>query len=103
MARAGFSLEIHDTDQLGPIRLKTGIAPALAGCHTAFVDGYAIEGHVPPTDVLRLLKEKPAARGLAVPGMPSGSPGMPVLTNGQPFDTLLIEKDGRSRIFAPYG
>lgn len=100
MEKAGFSLDIRDTDQLDSIREKAGIGPELTACHTAFVAGYVVEGHVPPPDVLRLLGSNAPARGLAVPGMPTGSPGMPMVGKRQAFDTLLIEKNGQARIYA---
>ena len=73
---AGFTVELHDVDDLAPIKRMAGIPETLASCHTASIDGYAIEGHVPAHVVRRLLDERPAVRGLAVPGMPIGSPGM---------------------------
>lgn len=100
MTRAGFDVEIHDTDDLGPVRRKAGISPALSGCHTAFVGGYVVEGHVPPEDVVRLLKERPAAIGLTVPGMPMGAPGMETQGRHDAFNTLLVLHGGASRIFA---
>ena len=73
----------------------------MQSCHTARVDGYTIEGHVPAADIKRLLNERPAARGLAVPGMPSGSPGM---ENGayDPYDVLLIGRDGKTSVFSSH-
>ena len=73
----------------------------LGSCHTALVQGYVIEGHVPAQDIQRLLKEKPKALGLAVPGMPAGSPGMDI-PNSPPYETLLVQTDGRTRIFAKH-
>jgi len=100
MDRAGFSVEVHDVDNLEPIWRKAGLSPALTACHTAFVQGYVVEGHVPPVDVLRLLKERPAALGLTAPGMPMGAPGMASPGRADPFDTLLVLRDGRTRVFA---
>ena len=73
----------------------------LESCHTARVGGYTIEGHVPASDIIRLLKEKPEAHGLFVPGMPSGSPGM---ENGyqDPYDVLLLDRDGQAEVFSSY-
>ena len=73
----------------------------LQSCHTARVEGYTLEGHVPAADVLRLLDARPEARGLAVPGMPSGSPGM---ENGRrdPYDVLLLRRDGATEVFSSY-
>ena len=82
-------------------RARHGIADSLGSCHTAVVDGYAIEGHVPAREIKRLLKERPKARGLAVPGMPGGSPGMegnrPV-----PYDVMLVKPDGTTSIYQRY-
>lgn len=86
-------------------RNSLGIPLALGSCHTARIAGYAIEGHVPAREIKRLLKERPAAVGLAVPGMPLGSPGMdgPDFDNQtQPYDVLLVLKDGTTRVFQSY-
>ena len=72
----GFAVRANDSDQMGLIKQRLGVPEALASCHTAEVDGYVIEGHVPAAAIRRLLAERPAATGLAVPGMPAGSPGM---------------------------
>ncbi|WP_065754018.1 DUF411 domain-containing protein [Bradyrhizobium paxllaeri] len=73
---AGFSVAVQNTDQLAQIRKQHGIPPELAACHTAIVSGYLVEGHVPAAAIQRLLTERPNAEGIAVPGMPVGSPGM---------------------------
>ncbi|SDK25222.1 DUF411 domain-containing protein [Billgrantia gudaonensis] len=73
---AGFDVEVHDTDDMRAVKIEHGLTPELASCHTATVEGYVIEGHVPAADIERLLEEKPDVAGLAVPGMPHGSPGM---------------------------
>jgi hypothetical protein len=72
----GFTVERHETREMRDIKLEQGLTPELASCHTALVDGYVIEGHVPAADIHRLLEERPDVAGLAVPGMPHGSPGM---------------------------
>ena len=101
MRRAGFRVQVIEREDLAPVRTRLGVPAALASCHTATTGGYALEGHVPPADVLRLLKEKPKALGLAVPGMPLGSPGMESPTGErQPFETLLLLPGGGSRVFA---
>jgi len=79
-----------------------GIGEKHASCHTARVAGYTIEGHVPIREIRRLLKEKPAAIGLAVPGMPVGSPGMEDGTTREAFNVLLIRKDGTTEVYARY-
>jgi hypothetical protein len=80
------------------------IPKAARSCHTGTVDGYVIEGHVPAADIKRLLKERPMVLGLAVPGMPTGSPGMEVPSGRtQPFDVLTFDGQGRTAVFASYG
>lgn len=82
-------------------RARYGIPDQLGGCHTAVVEGYAIEGHVPMRDIKRLLADKPKARGLAVPGMPAGSPGMEG-SGHDPYNVLLVKADGSNVIYASY-
>lgn len=72
----GFEVRLHDTREMRQVKIDRGVPPRLASCHTAVVDGYVIEGHVPAADIRRLLEEGPEVAGLAVPGMPHGSPGM---------------------------
>jgi hypothetical protein len=72
----GFAVVTHDVADVMPIKLENGVKPEFSACHTAFVGGYVVEGHVPASDIRRLLAERPAVAGLAVPGMPVGSPGM---------------------------
>jgi hypothetical protein len=86
------------------IRLKMdrGIPVAMFSCHTATVEGYTIEGHVPPADIRRLLVERPDAIGLAVPGMPTGSPGMDFGNSSDAYDVFLVKKDGSTKIFSSY-
>ncbi|HYE43393.1 MAG TPA: DUF411 domain-containing protein [Caulobacteraceae bacterium] len=105
MKTAGFTkVTVVQLEDLGPTRRKLGIPDAYASCHTAVIGGYALEGHVPPQDVSRLLKERPAAAGLAVPGMPAGSPGMETPDGRrQPFSTMLVLKDGKAQVFARHG
>ena len=83
-------------------RRKYGIPDQLGGCHTAVVDGYAIEGHVPVREVKRLLAERPKARGLAVAGMPAGSPGMENTRHRDAYDVLLVLPDGSTKVYAQY-
>jgi hypothetical protein len=100
----GFAVKVHENGN-DAMRAKLGIPPKLASCHTGLVGGYALEGHVPAQDVRRLLKDKPVAVGLTVPGMPVGSPGMDGKVYGNrrdPFDVLLVLKTGESRVFASY-
>ncbi len=98
---AGFAITVHDTGNAAQ-RAKAGIAPKYGSCHTALVDGYAIEGHVPARELLRLLKERPKAIGLAVPGMVVGSPGMEQGGRIDPYEVLLLKKDGSASTYARY-
>lgn len=104
LREAGFEVEVHDVDNVHPVKMRVGLPPGKGSCHTAEVAGYFLEGHVPAADVKRLLTERPTARGLAVPGMPAGSPGME-LPDGriQPFDVELIAADGTSSRFSRHG
>ena len=92
-----------DVKQPDAYRRRHGIPDTLGGCHTAVVDGYAIEGHVPAKEIRRLLAERPKARGLAVPGMPAGSPGMETGGRVTPYDVLLVLPDGSHEVYARYG
>jgi hypothetical protein len=102
MRAAGFEVEARDVsdEDLAALKRRLGLAPEHASCHTAEVDGYVVEGHVPAEDVRRLLAERPDALGLAVPGMPVGSPGMEMGNTREPYDTLLIGANGEARVFA---
>ncbi len=100
----GFKIETEDVDNLTPIKKQYGVPANLQSCHTAVVDGYVIEGHVPPADIERLLAERPDAIGLAVPGMIVGSPGMEVPGSpAQPYDVVLFDESGQMSLFASYG
>jgi hypothetical protein len=87
---------------LASVKRQAGIGDKLASYHTAMIDGYVIEGHVPGTDIKRLVAERPEAIGLAVPGMPVGSPGMEQGTEFEPYDVLLMKKDGATETFASH-
>lgn len=101
MQSAGFSTSITILPSLQSVRSRHGMPDALASCHTGLVDGYLVEGHVPAQDVIRLLAERPTAVGLAVPGMPLGSPGMETPQgHKEPYDTLLVLPSGATRVFA---
>ena len=104
MEKNGFRVRAHETGN-NAIRARLGLAQQYASCHTALVGGYVIEGHVPASDVKRLLGERPRALGLAVPGMPIGSPGMDGPVYGgrrDPYAVLLVQRDGSSRVFKRY-
>jgi hypothetical protein len=93
-----------DTENVDQLKAVHGVPGRLRSCHTAVVSGYVIEGHVPAADVQRLLKERPAIAGLAVPGMPMGSPGMEVPGGKtQPYDVMAFDKDEQNRVFAAHG
>ena len=97
---AGFGTTIHELDDLAPIRAQAGVPEDLGGCHTARVPGYVVEGHVPVAAVQRLLAERPAILGLAVPGMPMNSPGMEIAgEKGEPFDVIAFAADGSRTVF----
>ena len=98
---AGFEADARDVDQetLWRMKARAGVAPELSSCHTAFIEEYVIEGHVPAGDVRRLLAKRPNALGLTVPGMPIGSPGMEMGDQRDAFDTLLMLRDGSTKTF----
>ena len=97
----GFQVNAHDVDDPASYRAKYGVPDALGSCHTAVVDGYALEGHVPASEIRRLLAQRPKARGLSVPGMPLGSPGMEG-PRADPYAVMLIGKDGSHSVYARY-
>ena len=98
MRANGFRLDVKDVDDVTPFKRRSMVPDALASCHTALVGGYAIEGHVPASDVWRMLREKPRIIGLAVPGMVVGSPGMET-GPAQPYATIAFDERG-TRVFA---
>ena len=100
MRSAGFAVKEVASARMELVKQEAGVPEALGSCHTAKVGGYDVEGHVPAADVRRMLAEKPAIRGLSAPGMPLGSPGMGSDANAEPFDVLLIGKDGSTSVFA---
>ncbi|WP_050467107.1 DUF411 domain-containing protein [Herbaspirillum chlorophenolicum] len=102
---SGFDVASSDVDDTGVYRRRFGMPERLASCHSAQVAGYAIEGHVPAADIRRLLKDKPRAIGLAVAGMPAGSPGMEDPRNPKAraaYDVLLVGKDGATSVYHRY-
>ena len=97
----GYAVRTEDLDDLAPIKRKLGVPAALQSCHTAVVEGYVIEGHVPADVIDRLLRERPAVVGLAVPGMPAGSPGME--SPGQKperYEVMAFDRQGRATVYA---
>ena len=102
MRKAGFTVEVHDVADVTPTARRLGVPDKLRSCHTAEAGGYAIEGHVPAADVKKLLAAKPrGVRGIAVPGMVPGSPGMES-ANPQPYKTIAFDKAGKTRVFASH-
>jgi amino-acid N-acetyltransferase len=99
MEKAGFNVTVRDTPDMDGMKQSVGLPVALASCHTAVIGNYLIEGHVPADLVQKFLAEKSAARGLTVPGMVVGSPGMEGATR-EKYDVLLFEKNGKSRVYA---
>jgi hypothetical protein len=98
----GFAVETIELENIGQIKLENGIPAELSSCHTALVDGYVIEGHVPAEDVKRLLAERPDIAGLAVPAMPIGSPGMEG-PNPEPYEVIAFTEDGNAHTYASHG
>jgi len=94
----GFTVHAHDVEAPAIMRAKFGIPEQYGSCHTGIVNGYAVEGHVPAAVIKRLLKEKPKASGLAVPGMPMGSPGMEG-DHSEAYDVMLIPKKGKATVY----
>lgn len=100
---AGFRVKVIEVEDTSVARRKYHLPERFGSCHTAIVAGYVVEGHVPAKDVKKLLAMKPLAIGIAVPGMPVGSPGMEMGARKDPYQVLLIDKNGRERVFSSYG
>ena len=97
----GFTVKVENMTDLRPIKRKHGVPADFEGCHTALVDGYVVEGHVPADPILRLLRERPNIAGLAVPGMPIGSPGMEVPGSAAArYDVMTFDRNGKRGVFA---
>jgi hypothetical protein len=98
----GFKVSVNEVRSTAPVRAQLGMPSQYGSCHTAKIGGYLVEGHVPARDIKRLLSERPQAVGLAVPGMPVGSPGMDAPVYGgrrDPYDVLLVSRDGTASVF----
>jgi hypothetical protein len=95
----GFKVEVVDMPDLSAVKAKYGIAQNIQACHTGVVGNYVVEGHVPADLIIRMLNEKPAIAGLAVPGMPMGSPGMEGASK-QPYDVLTFDSAGHTKVYA---
>ena len=101
---AGFTVEVREEGDLNPIKERVGVPYGKGSCHTAEVGGYFVEGHVPAEDIKRLLTEKPDAKGLVVPGMPAGSPGMELPDGSvQAYTVELVHRDGSTVAYAQHG
>jgi hypothetical protein len=98
--KAGFTVTVRDTADMASVKASFGVPAGLGSCHTARVGTYTIEGHVPADLIAKLLRDQPVARGLAVPGMPIGSPGMEQGGQKDAYDVLLFDKAGKSRVYA---
>lgn len=102
MKKAGFAVQVRDVDDVTPTAARLGVPSDLRSCHTSAIAGYAIEGHVPAADVKRLLAERPKAAGIAVPGMVMGSPGMEHGDHKDPYQVVLFDKAGKTKVFASH-
>lgn len=101
LRNAGFDVDARNVENLNPIKERVGVPVGQGSCHTAEVGGYFVEGHVPAEDIKRLLAEHPDAKGLVVPAMPTGSPGMETPSGEvKPYDVLLVARDGTTTVFA---
>jgi hypothetical protein len=104
LRKAGFEVAVRDEDDLNGVKERLGVPYGKGSCHTAEVGGYIVEGHVPVEDIKRLLTEKPDARGLVLPGMPLGSPGMEAPGGSvKPYTVELVKRDGSTVAFAEHG
>ncbi|RCS29921.1 DUF411 domain-containing protein [Rhodanobacter denitrificans] len=102
MRAQGYAVTVHQDQPMTAVKARFGVPSGAMSCHTAVIDGYVIEGHVPAEDIHRLLAERPDARGLAAPGMPMGSPGMEMGAHER-YDVVLIGRDGSTRVYATHG
>jgi hypothetical protein len=102
MQANGFTVKAHDVADIVQYKTANGVPLMLGSCHTAIVGGYVIEGHVPASDIRRLLKERPPVRGLAVPGMPVGSPGMEQGGHKDHYNVLTFDAQGRTTVYSSH-
>ena len=103
LQKAGFKVSIAESPEMDAVKDRRGVPKAARSCHTGVIDGYVIEGHVPAADIQRLLKDRPAVAGLAVPGMPMGSPGMESSDGRkQSYDVIAFDKFGQTTVFASH-
>ena len=97
----GFDVSVKNMEDMEPVRKQAGVPDDLQSCHTAFVDGYAVEGHVPAENIHRILADRPNIKGLAVPGMPASAPGMDG-PDPEPYTVFSFDGDGKSEVYASY-
>ena len=102
LKKNNFNVKDIVTDDVQAIKNKYGVSEAMASCHTAIVDGYVIEGHVPANDIMKLLKTKPKIVGIAVPGMPSGAPGMEMGGRKDSYNVMSFDKENHYQVFNSY-
>ena len=102
LRKEGFEVDDRIEDDMSPVKHRLGIAPEHASCHTAEIDGYVVEGHVPAADVRRMLTEKPAIAGISAPGMPMGSPGMEGPYPADRYDVVSFDAQGRTAVYASH-
>jgi len=102
LEKSGLKVSAHDVDDMGAIKEQAGVPYGMGSCHTAKVGGYFIEGHVPADEIKRLLTENPKAKGITVPGMPIGSPGMESGDRVDPYKVYIVNEDGTADTFAEY-
>ena len=100
LRKHGFDVAVRDTNDVSGAKATGRVPQQLQTCHTAFVNGYVVEGHVPAADIQKMLDEKPKIAGIGVAGMPAGSPGMEVGNRHDPYDVIAFNRDGSMRVFA---
>ncbi|PQJ88655.1 DUF411 domain-containing protein [Aliivibrio sifiae] len=99
MEENGFTVKIEDHEDMNPIKEKLGVEPRLASCHTAVIDGYVFEGHIPAADIKKFLADPRDFKGLAVPGMPMGSPGMEYGDKKDKYQVVAFKENGKLALF----
>ncbi len=98
----GFTIKDNVTNGMQAIKTKYGVAPELASCHTAIINGYVVEGHVPAADIKKMLETKPDVVGLTVPGMPVGTPGMEMGAKKEQYDVVSFDSKNNTQVFSRY-
>lgn len=100
---SGYKTAVHDEEQMDAVKARLGVPEGVRSCHTAMIDGYLLEGHVPASDIARLLAERPKVMGLAVPGMPKSTPGMAMPGQAhESYETVAFQRDGKTSRFAQH-